>query len=173
MEFADALLASNKPGSVYRLLEVINMFSSGQWTGSFLLAWITVEEAIDAELIIHFLKGGMQPAQAEAKVRAMSAKKVISKLKARTPIPLNPPDPTPFDSVLLTEFDDLRDLRNNVVHEGVQATEADAKRMKDASSRAMWRLIRHRRLNYDSYLKRIAPLQAATRLRLDPPSVNL
>jgi hypothetical protein len=142
------------------------MFSSGQWTGSFLLGWITVEEAIDAELVIHYCREGMSPHSAEAAVRGSTEKKVISELKSRSPISLDPPDPTPFDSVLLEEFDKLRGLRNTIVHEGVPATEGDAQRIKDASSRAMWRLMRHRHLSYAGFLSRIGPLQKATGTRM-------
>ncbi|TLZ41533.1 MAG: hypothetical protein E6K19_08750 [Methanobacteriota archaeon] len=169
LEFAEALLGATKPGSVYRLLEVSNMLASGQWTGSFLLGWITVEEAIDAELIIHYRQQGMPPGEADAAVSRLKEWEVVSQLKARSPISLNPPDPTPFDLLLLEEFDKLRVLRNAIVHEGVPATEAYAKRMKEASTRAMWRLMRHRNLNYGTFLSKIGPLQEASRRRLDPP----
>src|SRR6266571_3807639 len=93
LEFAEALLGTTKPGSVYRLLEVSNMLSSGQWTGSFLLGWITVEEAIDSELVILYSQQGMSPTKAEAAVSRLKEWEVLSELKARSPISLSPPDP--------------------------------------------------------------------------------
>lgn len=165
-EFASAIMGFDQPSLVIRHLEVLHQRALGFWTTSVALGWMSIEQVVDGELMMQYIQEGLPREQAKKKVGGMRTSDALDELLARTPISLDPPDPTILTSDVLKEFHVLRKLRNEILHTGREATTGEADRMKDSADRAMWRILRQQRVHYHAFLDRVLPMQQARKSRL-------
>lgn len=166
IEFSNRILRCNRPALITRHLEVSSHFDMGNWTASLLLAWTIIEQALKAELVQHFVAEGQTQQAAEQKVWRRTANHVLEQLECRSVLHIGDHDPTTLNKPWLARLRLLKDLRNTLIHEGTEASCGDAKRMKKASERAMWRLFRQEGFEYAKYLDRIRVIQKERNNRL-------
>ena len=163
---ANRFLESDRPAVVAQHLETIGHFVTGDWMASSLIGWITVEQAIDHELVLHLIREGQPVSRAKETVRDMTEHRVLKELMRRRPSPLGRRDPTVLTKEKLRRIHGLKGLRNSIAHGEKRATERDALRMKKVSEMAMWRMFRHNQFNYGELFKSIRAANKAREERL-------
>lgn len=157
---------AGNPGAVAQHLEAVNHFVAGDWMACALLGWITIEKAIDSELILRLEHDGLSHADAEGEVEELTEYRVIEELKKGRPLRIGKNDPTVLTKRKLKRIHGLRKLRNDIVHKGKRATKRDAYRMKKGSEMAMWRVFRHNDFDYAALYGQVKQANRAREARL-------
>jgi hypothetical protein len=173
VNLANRFIKTGRPAAVAQHLETINHFVAGDWMASALLGWITIEQAIDNELVLQLTHEGLSLPEAQKRMGSLTEYWVIEELKKRSPLRIGRNDPTVLTKAKLAKIHGLRKLRNSIVHESRRATRRDALRMKDGSEMAMWRMFRHNKFSYAELFQSVSRANRAREKRLwtfDAPS---
>ncbi len=150
-----------------RILDYYYAYSSnqlGDWTSSFLLSWFSVESLLYERTEKYLQSLSVKKETVDAMMNWGIAH-LITYLKTETSAG-RLPGRTNSDVLkpkAIDDIDDLRKIRNRIVHEGKAPTESDAGRCLEVARRAFLDYMKMDGIDYDLFLRRVRALQGNAR----------
>jgi hypothetical protein len=163
LELAESIFQSNSRNGILTFYECYSAFDRGDWTTSLLLGWISVEMMLYADLRLHLSQKGVYDSLTEyvdGKWRLYTVLDFLSKESDAGEFGQED-NTNRFNSDELKECDELRRIRNRVIHEGLRAGKEEATRCKTLAERALWRFMRIEGIDYRSHYDRMQGIYRA------------
>lgn len=130
----------------------------GEYTSSFISNWIVIELTLSRDLIKYLKERGTPSDNIKRIEKDWTVATIIQFLLKQ--IKRNKFDPTNdkfrFSKEELEECDMIRNIRNNIIHDGYEPTEEETNKCYNLSNKCIWRLMRLDGINYQEYFDRKA-----------------
>jgi len=177
IELADRLFSSEMRAQLLTFVEAWTLRDEMDWNTGFILSWMCIESMVFNQIVdsygsesIYARKKGMIDTYPGQKRNELSTYAAIDKLKKGLidgTLSFPSDDPTAFDGTYLDNIQDIREIRNEIVHGDRRATKMELDECFRASTKALWRLMRLGGVdNYSDYLARMHGKQSETEVKL-------
>ncbi|MCK4444049.1 MAG: hypothetical protein KAW09_05865 [Thermoplasmata archaeon] len=168
LELAEDIFQSKNRNGILTFYECFSAFDRGDWTTSLLLGWITIEMMLYAELRLHLSQKGVYDALTEYVDRKWHVYTILDFLSRESDAGQfgREENPMRFNSDELKECDELRRIRNRVIHEGYRAGKEEATRCKTLAERALRQFMRIEGIDYNNHYDRMQEIYRAQGLTI-------
>jgi hypothetical protein len=140
-QLAEKIFNSKFKMAIFTFYESYTQYQMGDYTGSFLMSWMAIENYLSKRLEEHFqIKGVFQDLMDKLN-HDWTVFKKLGYLKENDIISKND----------YKEYDELRKIRNNIIHSDYKPTQIESKKCKDIANSAMWKLFKMDGIDYKYY----------------------
>lgn len=140
-QLAEKIFNSKFKIAIFTFYESYTQYQMGDYTGSFLMSWMAIENYLSKKLEECFQTEGVPQGVVDKRNRGWDVHKKLDHLKRNNIISKDD----------CNEYDDLRKTRNNIIHSDYKPTQIESKKCKDIANSAMWKLFKIDGIDYKYY----------------------
>ena len=178
VELANRLFGSEMRAQLLSFVEAWTLRDEMDWNTGFILSWMCIESMVFNQIIAAYgvesiyqkTKEGIIATFPDGKRKELSIHAAIDKLRNGLndgTLSFPPGDPTAFDGKYLDQIQDIREIRNEIIHGDRRATKRDLEECFRASTTALWRLMRLGGIeDYSDYLARMRGKHSETEMKM-------
>jgi hypothetical protein len=150
LQHAEKIFNSKFKTAVLTFYDSYTLYDIGDYTGSFLMGWMSIENYLSTKIEEYFKNMSVFQDLINKLNREWNVDKKLKYLKKNNILSKDKYD----------EYDNLRQIRNNIIHSNYIPTETDSEKCKLAANLVMWELFKMEGIDHNYYLDKMKKLSS-------------
>lgn len=148
IQLAENIFKSKFKTAIFTFYESYTQYQVGNYTGSFLMGWMTIENYLSVKVEECLQNKGKSQNKIDTLNRKCSASKKLKYLLKNKII----------SKIDKDNYDHLRTIRNDVIHSNYIPKQTESKECKEAANSIIWKLFKIEGINYSDYINKMKRL---------------